>query len=452
MRIAIIAPSPVPFTIGGAEKLWWGLQNYINDYTTHQCELLKIPTREHNFWDLIESYYQFYKLDLSYFDMVISTKYPAWMVKHQNHTVYLQHHLRGLFDTYRFCNEPVSVPQNLRVNLVSDILKIIDMGNPSEKNVKEIFEKLTRLQIDQHKYNRETFKFPGPFIRAIIHFFDAYALAPNRIRNYFAISENVKLRKDYFPHDAKVGVIYHPSKIENFACRNYDYLFTVSRLDGPKRIDLLVKAMKYVPHNIKFKIAGTGPEESRLKELAKGDGRIEFIGYTSEEDLISLYSNALAILYIPYDEDYGLITIEGMMSHKPIITSIDSGGSLEFVENYETGFAVNPDPEKIAEKINYIIENKEKTIAMGDAAYQKVELINWGNVVSRLLDDKKLIPETKKKQFMHETKKKILVLSTYSCYPPRGGGQHRLYNIYSLLAKEFDVTICSIVETNKQYQ
>ncbi|WP_440945411.1 glycosyltransferase family 4 protein [Methanosarcina sp. T3] len=443
MRIAIVAPSPVPFTVGGAEKLWWGLQNYINDHTTHQCELLKVPTRENNFWDLIESYSQFYNLDLSYFDMVISTKYPAWMVKHQNHIVYLQHHLRGLFDTYHFCNEPVSVPQNLRVNLVNDILKLIDTDAPSEKNIEKLFEKLNQLKADQQKYNSETFKFPGSFIRAIIHFFDAYALASNRIRNYYAISENVKQRKDYFPHDARVGVIYHPSKIENFVCKSYDYLFTVSRLDVPKRIDLLVKAMKHVHYNVKFKIAGTGPEENRLKELAKGDERIEFIGYTSEEDLINLYSNALAILYIPYDEDYGLITIEGMMSHKPVITSTDSGGSLEFVDNYETGFAVDPKPEKIAEKINYLMENKEKAITMGSKAYRKVEGINWGNVVSQLLDDKQLIPDSKKK---------ILVLATYSCYPPRGGGQHRLYNIYSLLAKEFDVTICSIIETNKQYQ
>lgn len=461
MKIAIVAPSPVPFTIGGAEKLWWGLQNYINDYTAHQCELLKVPTRENNFWDLIESYYQFYRLDLSYFDMVISTKYPAWMVKHRNHTVYLQHHLRGLFDTYHFCNESVSVPRNLQVNLVNDILKIIDTGDASEKNITKVFEKLNQLKIDQQKYNSETFKFPGPFIRAIIRFFDSYALDSNRIKNYFAISENVKLRKDYFPHDARVGVIYHPSKIENFTCKSYDYLFTVSRLDAPKRIDLLVKAMKHVPHNVKFKIAGTGPEESKIRELAKGDNRIELIGYTSEEDLIGLYSNALAVLYIPYDEDYGLITIEGMMSHKPIITSIDSGGSLEFVDNYKTGFAVSPEPEKIAEKINYIIENKEKAIVMGNAAYKRVEHISWGNVVSRLLDNKQLITETKEKKSISETKdkkliseskKKILVLSTYSCYPPRGGGQHRLYNIYSLLAKEFDVTICSIIETNKQYQ
>jgi hypothetical protein len=43
-------------------------------------------------------------------------------------------------------------------------------------------------------------------------------------------------------------------------------------------------------------------------------------------------------------------------------------------------------------------------------------------------------------------------LATYSCYPPRGGGQQRLYNIYSRLAKKFDVTICSIIENDKEEQ
>jgi len=443
VKIAIVAPSPVPFNIGGAEKLWWGLQNYINEHTTHQCELFKIPTREHNFWDLIDSYYLFYKLDLSYFDVVISTKYPAWMVKHKNHTVYLQHHLRGLFDTYHFCNESMVVPQNLRVGLVKNILEIIDADDLSEDNTNNIFKILNQLKIEQQNYDNETFKFPGPFIRKIIHYFDAYALASDRIYKYFAISENVKLRKDYFPQSAEVSVVYHPSKIEKFECNDYDYLFTASRLDSSKRINLLVEAMKYVQYDIKFKIAGTGPEEKRLKELAKGDARIEFIGYTSEEDLVNLYSNALMILYIPFDEDYGLITIEGMMSHKPILTAIDSGGSLEFVNNYDTGFAVEPNPLKIAEKINYIIENREEAIKMGNLAYRKVEDINWNNVASQLLNDKQLIPKVKKK---------VLVLSTYSCYPPRGGGQHRLYNIYSLLAKDFDVTICSIIEANKPYQ
>lgn len=443
MRIAIVAPSPVPFTLGGAELLFLGMQNSINKNTSHQCELVKIPIKENSFWDLIDSYYKFYQLDLSYFDMVISTKYPSWMLKHNNHTVYMVHHLRGLFDTYHFCNEAYAVESKLRKGLVEEILDLIHNGNKTEQNVDKVFERLFELKKEQKNYNKETFKFPGPFIREIIHFFDEYALSPVRINRYLTMSNNVKKRADYFPLNVQVDVNYPPSKIEIFECNEYSYLLTASRLDGPKRINLLVQAMKYVPHNVKLKIVGTGPDEDKLKKMAENDHRIEFLGFVSENELIKLYSNSLAVLFVPFDEDYGLITIEGMMSKKPIITAKDSGGPLEFVKDSETGYIVEPEPQKIAEKINNLIENPETARKMGLAAYQNVKGITWKNFASHLIGQKKSSTSDKKK---------ILVLSTYSCYPPRGGGQHRIYNIYSLLAKEFDVTICSIIETNKQYQ
>lgn len=442
MKIAVVGPSPVPYVYGGVEGLLWKLVESINKYTPHQAELIKLPLKELSFWDLIDSYYKFYTLDLLHFDMVISTKYPAWMVKHHNHVVYLQHHLRGLFDTYHFSNEPNNVPQDLRVGLVDSILNLISMDELSEKNVDRVFEELNQLKKEQDSYAKETFMFPGPFIREIIHFFDKYALSKEHIKTYFAISKNVKQREGYFPDDASIEVVYHPPKIENFQCKEYEYLFTVSRLDPPKRIDMLIGSMKYVPHNIKFKIAGIGPEEQKLKELAKNDPRIEFVGFVDEEELVNLYSNALAVLYIPYDEDYGLITIEAMKSRKPVITALDSGGPLEFVKNSKTGYSCKLDPKKIAEKINYLIKNSGDAKRMGDIAYQSVKDIDWEHTVRKLL----------KEENAEHCKKKILVLSTYSCYPPRGGGQHRLYNVYSTLAKNFDVTICSIVPLGNSYQ
>jgi hypothetical protein len=106
MKIALIAPCPVPFIIGGAELLYRGMQEAIKKYSSHDCELIEIPTKESSFWEVIESYYIFYKMDLSSFDMVISTKYPSWMVQHHNHVLYMVHHLRGLYDTYHFFNKP----------------------------------------------------------------------------------------------------------------------------------------------------------------------------------------------------------------------------------------------------------------------------------------------------------------------------------------------------------
>jgi glycosyltransferase involved in cell wall biosynthesis len=444
MKIAIIAPSPVPFTVGGAEQLFWGIQDAIHEYTSHQCELVKIPTREDNFWDLIASYDSFYTLDLSHFDMVISTKYPSWMVQHGNHIVYMVHPLRGLYDTYHFCNLPTEIPAHLCTGLVEDILDIIHEKRFSKDAVNAVFENLRLLKEEEARYHPETFQFPGPFIRDIIHFFDGFALSPERIQRYCTMSETVRRRHDYFPIGINVDVIHPPSKLDNFTNIGYDYLFTASRLDGPKRIDLIINAMKYVPHDIKLKIAGTGPEEQKLRKIAEDDKRVEFVGFVHENELIDLYGQAQAVLFTPYDEDYGLITLEAMLSNKPVITTTDSGGPLELVRNGQSGFVVDPDPQKIAEKINYCIEHPEEARKMGRNGYLAAQDITWEMFARRLLGDADSVRPQKKR--------KVLVLATYSCYPPRGGGQHRLYNLYSRLAKHYDVTICSIIESNKPYQ
>ncbi len=440
MKIAVVGPSPVPYAYGGAESLFWTLAESINDLTEHNAELIKLPVKEQNFWDLIDSYHSFYRLDLSHFDMIISTKYPAWMVQHKNHIIYLQHHLRGLFDTYHFCNEPDQIPEILKKELVEEIL--ITIKNPEAK-IESVFSMLDELKGNSTSYDPTTFKFPGPFIREIVHYFDSYALSPKRIRKYFCISSNVKTRVDYFPPGVSVEAIPHPSKLEGLRSREYDYIFTASRIDGPKRIKTMVEAMKYVPHDIQFNIAGTGPDEIALKEMAKEDNRIKFLGFVNERDLVDLYSNALAVLYIPYDEDYGLITFEAMKSKKPLITACDSGGPLEFVKDSVTGYVVPPDPKMLAAKINHFIEHPEEARTLGSKGFQAVQDITWERLVAKLLDTNIVKPHGRPR---------ILVLCTYSCYPPRGGGQHRLYNLYSLLARNFDVTICSIIEANKPYQ
>ena len=67
MKVAIIAPSPVPYTIGGAEKLWWGLLDAFRRYTDYEVELIKVPSPERNFREIIDSYYYFSTLDLNHF-------------------------------------------------------------------------------------------------------------------------------------------------------------------------------------------------------------------------------------------------------------------------------------------------------------------------------------------------------------------------------------------------
>jgi len=426
MKIAIVAPSPVPFGVGGAEKLWWGLLEHLNKHTSHSAELIKLPTVESDFFSLIDSYEKFYRLDLSHFDMVISGKYPGWMVKHKNHHIYMLHTLRGLYDTYPFQDKEIEEKDEA----VSEILDRIER---EDEDLDEFFKLLSSLK--DRNLNEELFSFPGEFIKRIVRHLDKIAM--KGVKSFSAISETVAKRRDYFPKNAKVSVNYPPSNLSEFKNSSYEYFFTASRLDHPKRIQDIIKAYKKVKTDIPLKIAGEGPMKEELLKLAEDDKRIEFLGFVSDDELIDLYSRAYAVIFVPYMEDYGLITIEAMNSGKCVITYDDSGGVTEFVRDFQTGFvAKGGDIEDLADKIELLSEDPELARKMGERAKESVRDISWQKCVSLLLNPKK--------------RKKITVLSTYPIYPPRGGGQNRIFYLYKEIAKDFDVEIISIANSTSE--
>lgn len=433
MKIAIVAPSPVPFTMGGAENLFLGLLNYINEKTEHQCELIKIVTQESNLKELIDSYEKFSKLNLDHFDCVISTKYPSWMIRHRNHVCYMLHKLRGLYDTYHFTG--LSEVVDWTAHDMKEALKLrsrlYEIGG---RDLDAVFD-ACRDFINSNP-PASAMIFPGPFSRWLIHYLDSLGLDTTKVTRYLAISEVVKKRIDYFPSESNVTVIYPPSRMDNFYFNKDDYIFTVSRLDGPKRIRLLIDAMRYVKSNVNLLIAGTGPDEEQIKMLALGDKRIKLLGFVKDSDVLNYYANSLVVPFIPYDEDYGLVTIEAMMSSKPVITLLDSGGPNEFVINGVTGFSVKADAKSIAEKIDYFYNNKTEAKRMGENARKLVEKINWKNIVSEITINKKI------NHFSY--RKKVIVATTFPIYPPRGGGQSRVFHLYKNLARYYDITIMSL--------
>ena len=450
MKIAVVGPSPVPFTIGGAENLMWGLCNAINQKTSHQAELIKLPSKEFDFWSLIENYYTFYNLDLKHFDLVISTKYPSWMVQHRNSICYMVHTLRGLYDTYHFMKIPEKVSRgNKKIDKIIDYMD----SNPLPLSLDSFFSMLFELKNDCSDVPMEYFAFPAAFIRKIVRYMDHFGLSQNGVKRIYAISETVKQRSDYFPKNAKVEVVYPPSTLTQCTSGEYHYVFMISRLDSPKRIEMLINAMKYVKSDIKLLIAGTGPQEPYLKKLAEGDNRISFLGFVNDDEVEDYYANALVIPYFPYDEDYGLITIEAMLHKKPVITTNDSGGPTEFVINNETGFITKHDPKAIAEKIEYFAQNPHEARRMGVNGYQKVKDITWNSVVKGILKEEGIKDNNIIQKTFEENKlkrKKITVTSTFPIYPPQGGGQARTYNLYKSLTKEYDVDIVSFTNADQR--
>jgi glycosyltransferase involved in cell wall biosynthesis len=139
-----------------------------------------------------------------------------------------------------------------------------------------------------------------------------------------------------------------------------------------------------------LKIAGQGSLEGDLRRLAATLGvaeRVDFLGFVSAEDLVAFYAGCRAAWYAPQDEDYGYVTVESFLSRKPVVTSTDAGGPLEFVEDGVTGVVAAPEPQALAEAIDRLFALPEARLReMGAVARGRVEHLSWDTVVDRLTE------------------------------------------------------------------
>ena len=438
MKIAVVGPSPIPYMYGGAEKLMLDLCVNINAHTSHQCELIKIPVDEFSFWGLIECYHKFYVTDLSQFDMIITSKYPGWMIPHSNSVCWLMHTLRGLYDTYPTTLSNDVPRNNASINTILDYM----ISTPDAKNLDELFSMIFALR-DNNDIPNSYFAFPGPFIRALLHYMDNYGL--HKQKRLFAISNTVKLRKDYFPIQSTVHAVYPPVERFETISGASDYFFVCSRLDAPKRFDQLINSYKNCKTNKQLLIAGKGPLQAQLEQLAATDKRIQLLGFVSDDKKQQLYDNCIAVPYIPYDEDYGYITIEAMQHKKPVVTLKDSGGPTELIVDGKTGFVVS-DFSDLTAKLDFYAENVNIAIMHGNNAFNNIEHYQWPRCLEMLLNpnctdfDDLATPVG----FRSNNKKiQVTVTSTFGIYPPLGGGQVRIFNLYKHLTRDFEVALIS---------
>jgi glycosyltransferase involved in cell wall biosynthesis len=436
----------VPFVIGGAERLTTGLVDAINTSTPHVADVIKLPSREHSLPDLMETYRSFSALDLSHFDLVVSGKYPAWMVRHPCHVVYMLHTLRGLYDTYGH-SAPVAV-DTAGIPILERLLRCIEREAEPAEIFDVFFACLATVGPDH-----PVMTFPGPLARLLVHRLDEWALQPAHIGRYLAISSTVARRPGYFPAGVDVGVAITPSSLTGFRDGPFGDFFTASRLDGAKRIDLLIGAMSHVDAPTRLVIAGNGPDRPRLEQLAAGDPRIVFAGFVSDDQLVDHYADALAVPFVPLDEDLGLITLEAQRCGKPVITCVDSGGPTELVENGISGWVVEPTPVAIGGAMARLVADVELARHLGDNGRRSAETHTWDRVVQAILAPiapgpaSSSAPDTARPATggrRMRRSRRVVVLSDYPFDVPLGGGQLRCKWLLSELASRVDVHVIAL--------
>lgn len=168
-----------------------------------------------------------------------------------------------------------------------------------------------------------------------------------------------------------------------------DDVFCATRLAANKRPELLVEAMACVETpGVRGVIAGTGPRRDNLEATASRlgvAGRVELCGFVPDDQLIGRYAQALAVLYAPFDEDYGYVTLQAFLAGKPVITAKDSGGVLEWVDDGVTGIVTDGSPAAIGAAIDRLAGDRDLARRMGEAGRARVAGLAWGPVVDRLL-------------------------------------------------------------------
>jgi glycosyltransferase involved in cell wall biosynthesis len=138
-------------------------------------------------------------------------------------------------------------------------------------------------------------------------------------------------------------------------------------------------------------LVGSGPDEQALRDQVRAAGlgsKVSFEIAVSDERLHQLYLGALAVHYGPFDEDYGYVTLEGFAARRPVVTTTDAGGPLEFVADGETGLVTPPDPKAIAEAFDRLYADRALAGRLGAAgnAVVRERVPAWPDVVARLLD------------------------------------------------------------------
>ena len=100
---------------------------------------------------------------------------------------------------------------------------------------------------------------------------------------------------------------------------------TISGLMKRKRIDLLIKSfLKADIENSQLLIGGNGSEKEYLKNLAKGDSRIKFLGFVDDSQMNDFYNSLDVFVFPTIEEGFGMPMVEAMACGKPVVTLDDA--------------------------------------------------------------------------------------------------------------------------------
>ncbi len=342
----LICNAQVPFARGGAEILVDSLAAELRRRGV-EVDLVRLPFNWVGRGELLKSALAWRLLDVERvagerIDAVIATRFPSYLIRHPNKVVWLVHQHRQVYELLG--TEHSDFTSSPRDQRVVEMVRAMDRRGLSEARAVCTISRNTAQRLKRFNGLEGTALYPPPALLG-------------------------RLRR------GAMG----------------DYVFASGRLEPIKRFDLLLEALARTRSSLRCRIAGEGPELERLRALARRLGiadRVELLGWVDEERLLELYAGCLAVYYAPFDEDYGYVTVEAFLCGKPVVTTADAGGVLEFVEDGRSGcVAESPDAARVAVALDRLHGEPGRAARLGADGRARVAGIGWDKVVAALLGD-----------------------------------------------------------------
>lgn len=172
-------------------------------------------------------------------------------------------------------------------------------------------------------------------------------------------------------------------------------MVTTSRLVRKNAVDDVIRALTFLPDNVRFKIYGSGPDEEKLKQLTRELGveaRTEFMGHVDHAELPRAFAECNIFIRPSRSEGMGNSFIEAMAAGLPVIAT-QEGGITDFLfdakrnpDKETTGWAVDKNsPEQIAEAMKEIIANPDVVARVKANALALVkEKYDWNLIAKQM--------------------------------------------------------------------
>lgn len=150
---------------------------------------------------------------------------------------------------------------------------------------------------------------------------------------------------------------------------------TFARFVKKKAIDLFLESLailKSKGYNFKAIIGGDGEEKQALLNLTKKLGLVDQVKFTGWVEDKRRFFSEIDIFCLPSrHEPFGIILLEAMLNKVPVVAT-KTEGPLEILRNNQDGLLAEIDPNDFADKIAYLIDNKDKAVIYSNNAYLRL--------------------------------------------------------------------------------